>query len=318
MKMLSKGLFILYLLISALLTSCNDGEKSSWNKTENKKIEYKVIKTSNSEKNASKIEYGDDLLLHVKLTKEDGTELLNSFKTKNPLKITLPTKMHRNLFEEILTFAKMGDSIIAKVRYVDANRELAAYKSFFKNKNEKVLLSYKILDVYSLKQKNEDKEIQYAFENAFGSVESYRKEKDLVIREDSTHRVLLLDAIKKNKKALLSYDLNIQGIKYNLIDSGSGENFKKGDKIYFYYMAALHKDEIIFDDIFIKGSRTKVEIGKKDKSSKLLGNLLSNLKMGSKALIFVPFNKAYGAVGSPPIVPPYSDLMFYIEVVAVK
>jgi FKBP-type peptidyl-prolyl cis-trans isomerase len=42
------------------------------------------------------------------------------------------------------------------------------------------------------------------------------------------------------------------------------------------------------------------------------------LKTGSKALVFVPSNKAYGAKGSLPVVPPYADLMLYIEVVAIK
>jgi len=310
------SIYLICFFILTLLTSCSD--KSEWNKSENGKIEYKVIKTSNSKKLASNIDYGDDLLLHVKLVKEDGTVLVNSFQTKKPLKITLPTKMHRNQFEEILTYAKNGDSIVARLRYLDATAELGAYSSSFNGKNEQVILSYKILDVYSLKQKNEDKEVQYAFENAFTSVEAFRKERGRVIKEDSAYRNLVLDGIKQNKKGLLKYDANNQGIKYHMIDSGNGEVLKKGDKVYFYYLAAVQKEEKIFDDIFKSGSRMKIEIGKSEKVPKMLYNAVSNLKMGSKALIFVPSNKAYGASGSLPVVPAYADLMLYIEVVAVK
>ena len=314
----NKNLFHLFLVFTLSLLAACKRDKSDWNKTENGKIEYKVFKTANSKKTEEKIAYGDDLLLHVKLAKEDGTILVNSFITKKPLKISLPTKMHRNQFEELLTFAKNGDSIVARLRYLDATAELGAYSTAFNGKNEQVYLIYKILDVYSLKQKNEDKEVQYAFENAFSSVETFRKERDRVIKEDSLYRELLIDGIKKNKKGLLKFDFNNQGIKYNLIDSGDGEVFKKGDKVYFYYMAAIQKEETIFDDIFKAGSRMKIEIGKTEKVPKMLYNAVSNLKTGSKALVFVPSNKAYGAKGSLPVVPPYADLMLYIEVVAIK
>jgi FKBP-type peptidyl-prolyl cis-trans isomerase len=306
-----------YLFLLYTLTACN-AEKSDWNKTNNEKIEYKVFETANSKNNSSKIEYGDDLLLHVKLTKEDGTVLVNSFDKKRPMKITLPTKMHRNQFEELLTFAKIGDSIIAKVKYVDAITELSAYGATFNNKHEKVILTYKILDVYGLKQKNEDKEVQYAFQNAFSSVDAFRKERDRVISEDSLYRTLLVDAVKKNKKGELKFDQSIKGIRYSFIEKGNGDVLKKGDKLYFYYMAALCKEETVFDDIFKGGSRMKIEIGKDEKVPKILSNSVGNLKMGSKAIIFVPASMAYGAKGSLPVVPPFADLMLYVEVVAVK
>jgi hypothetical protein len=188
------------LLLLFLFNACNEVD-SDWSKTEDGKIEYKVISFANSSKNASKIDYGDDLLLHVKLQKEDGTMLLNSYANKKPLRITLPTKMHRNQFEDLLTFAKNGDSIVAKLRYLDAVDELSSYKNSFSGKNEVVFLSYKILDVYTLKNKNEDKEIQYAFENGYTSVEAFRTERERVIKNDSLYQDLLIDAIKKKQKS---------------------------------------------------------------------------------------------------------------------
>ena len=305
------------LLLLFLFNACNEVD-SDWSKTEDGKIEYKVISFANSSKNASKIDYGDDLLLHVKLQKEDGTILLNSYANKKPLRITLPTKMHRNQFEDLLTFAKNGDSIVAKLRYLDAVDELSSYKNSFSGKNEVVFLSYKILDVYTLKKKNEDKEIQYAFENGYTSVEAFRTERERVIKNDSFYQDLLIDAIKRNKKANLRFDLTNNGFKYSFVEKGEGSALKKADKVYFYYSAAIYKEEKVFDDIFKTGTRMKIEIGKEDKLPKMIHSAIANLKIGSKAFIFVPSDKAYGVKGSLPIVPSNADLMLYLEVVAVK
>jgi FKBP-type peptidyl-prolyl cis-trans isomerase len=62
----------------------------------------------------------------------------------------------------------------------------------------------------------------------------------------------------------------------------------------------------------------KIEIGKEDKLPKMIHSAIANLKIGSKAFIFVPSDKAYGVKGSLPIVPSNADLMLYLEVVAVK
>jgi FKBP-type peptidyl-prolyl cis-trans isomerase len=305
------------LLLLFLFNACNEVD-SDWSKTEDGKIEYKVISFANSSKNASKIDYGDDLLLHVKLHKEDGTILLNSYANKKPLRITLPTKMHRNQFEDLLTFAKNGDSIVAKLRYLDAVDELSSYKNSFSGKNEVVFLSYKILDVYTLKKKNEDKEILYAFENGYTSVEAFRTERERVIKNDSLYQDLLIDAIKRNKKANLRFDLTNNGLKYSFVEKGEGSALKKADKVYFYYSAAIYEEEKVFDDIFKTGTRMKIEIGKEDKLPKMIHSAIANLKIGSKAFIFVPSDKAYGVKGSLPIVPSNADLMLYLEVVAVK
>ena len=42
------------------------------------------------------------------------------------------------------------------------------------------------------------------------------------------------------------------------------------------------------------------------------------LKNGGKVKLFIPYNQAYGANGRPGAIPPYSDLVFDIEIVNVQ
>jgi len=37
------------------------------------------------------------------------------------------------------------------------------------------------------------------------------------------------------------------------------------------------------------------------------------LNKGSKATLFIPASLAYGAAGSPPVIPENADLIFYVE-----
>ena len=41
---------------------------------------------------------------------------------------------------------------------------------------------------------------------------------------------------------------------------------------------------------------------------------LPYFKVGSKGVLFIPHELAYGVAGSPPRIPPKSELMFYIEI----
>lgn len=45
---------------------------------------------------------------------------------------------------------------------------------------------------------------------------------------------------------------------------------------------------------------------------------LSLMSEGEKWEVYIPFNLAYGAAGSPPEIPPYSALIFTIELIAIQ
>ena len=41
---------------------------------------------------------------------------------------------------------------------------------------------------------------------------------------------------------------------------------------------------------------------------------LQLLNKGAKASLYIPYELAYGATGSPPAIPPAANLYFYVEV----
>ncbi len=45
---------------------------------------------------------------------------------------------------------------------------------------------------------------------------------------------------------------------------------------------------------------------------------LAMLAKGGKMKIFIPYNQAYGAEGRPGAIPPYSDLLFDLEMVNIE
>jgi FKBP-type peptidyl-prolyl cis-trans isomerase len=302
--------------IFLLFIACNE---SAWQKSADGKFEYKLFQTSDSKKDAPKLEYGDEITLHLSLKKEDGTVLEDSYQKGSPVKIILPTKMHRNLFEEILTYAGPGDSIVATMRYLDAPDALSSYSGQFSGKNEKILLSYRILSVYTMQQKKYEKDRLFALSSGFDSVEEFRKEHSYVISNDSMLRKKTLDAIHLLKNGQLKTENSPEGLKIHFFENGLGDNPVAGNKVYFYHIAALYNESKIFDDVFRLGARMQLEIGnKKDNLPEMFHKAIPNLKMGSKALIFVPAKLAYGSKGSMPVVPPDADIVLYIETVAVK
>ena len=45
---------------------------------------------------------------------------------------------------------------------------------------------------------------------------------------------------------------------------------------------------------------------------------VSNMKVGDKAVIYIPSEQAYGQRGMPPVIPPSADLIFEVELVKIK
>ncbi|MEM9918831.1 MAG: FKBP-type peptidyl-prolyl cis-trans isomerase [Bacteroidota bacterium] len=101
------------------------------------------------------------------------------------------------------------------------------------------------------------------------------------------------------------------GLKYLIHEEGTGEPTANGERISAHYYGSL-LDGKRFDDSFSRGSPFQFPLGG--------GQVIRGwdegfalFKHGTKASLFVPADLGYGERGSPPTIPPNSELHFYVE-----
>ncbi|XP_058057648.1 46 kDa FK506-binding nuclear protein-like [Anopheles bellator] len=92
---------------------------------------------------------------------------------------------------------------------------------------------------------------------------------------------------------------------------GSGPEAKPGKKVALYYVGRLKSNNKVFDSTN-QGSGFKFNLGRGDVIRGWdLG--VSGMKLGGKRRLTIPPKLAYGAKGSPPVIPPNSTLVFDLE-----
>jgi len=310
-----KLLIFFFLPINFIFQSCKEND---WKIIEDKKVEYKIISSFDAESNKDLIAFGDELTIHYSISTSDGNVIESSFNKNLPIKIILPTKMHRNSFEEVLCYARSGDSIIMRIKFKDARKELDKYASYFKNPDDLAIIQYKILTVFSKEQKKIDLEKIYAIENGFSSREDYLTEKKSIQEQVKENENLLLEQISKYKNRKLKTQRIKSGLEMAADISIDKAVNNSGDSIYFYYIAALDKEGKIFDNTFMGSQRSRIIIGKKNNYPALFNESILYLKKGSKTTIFANSKYGYGEKGSMPLIAPNSDLSVYIFIADIK
>lgn len=209
---------------------------------------------------------------------------------------SLTTPSHE--FLDILDQMRIGDSAIV-IRSVDTlvKRGVAQYNSRLK-KGSYIKVKIKILGLYA-------------------SEEDFNTAKTKDLDEYKLNEVKNLEAYIKEKgeKGITKLP---EGVFVKIEKEGTGIKIDSGMLVKMKYSGKL-LDGTVFDSNldstfghtepfeFIVGSRQVIEgwdIGVKQ------------LKVGSKAKIFIPSLLGYGMQGSPPKILPYSNLVFEVEVLS--
>jgi FKBP-type peptidyl-prolyl cis-trans isomerase FkpA len=102
------------------------------------------------------------------------------------------------------------------------------------------------------------------------------------------------------------------GLRYIIHEEGDGPKPVKGDQVSVHYYGMLDADAKMFDTSFRGGQPYQFPLG--------VGQVIPGwdeglllLNKGTKATFFIPASLAYGAAGSPPVIPENADLIFYVE-----
>lgn len=131
---------------------------------------------------------------------------------------------------------------------------------------------------------------------------------------------LIKDWLAKMVSNSNNIDTTSTGLFYIVDKTGTGPTVKTGDTLTVKY-TGYFMDGSIFDASSLHGNGTYTYIHKDTNPKKRMiqgwEEGIEVLSKGSKAIFLFPSDKAYGPYGYGPI-PPYSPLIFEIEVVNIK
>jgi FKBP-type peptidyl-prolyl cis-trans isomerase FkpA len=96
---------------------------------------------------------------------------------------------------------------------------------------------------------------------------------------------------------------------------GKGDAAAAGDKVSVHYVGTL-LDGKEFDSSRKRGKPFDFVLGK-GQVIKGWDQGVAGMKVGGKRKLVIPPSLAYGARGSPPVIPPNSALQFEVELVAI-
>lgn len=125
---------------------------------------------------------------------------------------------------------------------------------------------------------------------------------------------------KKDGEAFLAANGKAEGVKttksglqYKVLKEGAGKSPTENDQVTVHYRGTLI-DGTPFDSSYDRGEPAKFPVGKVIPG---WTEALQLMKVGSKYMLYIPSELAYGPVGSPPVIGPNSTLVFEVELLGV-
>ncbi|HYK21781.1 MAG TPA: FKBP-type peptidyl-prolyl cis-trans isomerase [Pyrinomonadaceae bacterium] len=104
------------------------------------------------------------------------------------------------------------------------------------------------------------------------------------------------------------------GLKIQDLRVGDGPTPQMGQTVVVHYIGWLENGKE-FNNSYKLGKPAEFRLGRVIPG---WNEGLQSMKVGGKRKLFIPSNLAYGPQGSPPIIPPNSNLTFEIELLGIK
>lgn len=106
------------------------------------------------------------------------------------------------------------------------------------------------------------------------------------------------------------------GLYYVMTEEGNGEMPAKGDNVKVHYTGKL-LDGTVFDSSIERGEPIDFPLG--------MGYVIPGwdegimlMSVGEKGVLYIPYYLAYGSNGAGPVIPPFSNLIFDVELVEIQ
>ncbi len=172
-----------------------------------------------------------------------------------------------------------------------------------------------VVDEVSQDDKIESLEIIRVGKNAeaFNAIEAFRS------FEGSREKRLENEKINSEaelEKLASGFDKTDSGLRYQILQEGSGLKAEKGKTVSVHYKGQL-SDGTVFDSSYKRNQPIDFPLG--------VGQVIKGwdegiqlLKVGDKARLVIPSNLGYGAQGAGGVIPPNATLIFDVELMDVK
>ena len=142
---------------------------------------------------------------------------------------------------------------------------------------------------------------------AFNSFTSEREEREKAANQKAEEEI---------NKLSEGFDKTSSGLRYQLVQKGSGAKAEKGQTVSVHYKGSL-PDGTVFDSSYSRNQPIDFKLG--------VGQVIpgwdegiSLLQVGDKARLVIPPYLGYGAQGAGGVIPPNATLLFDVELMAVK
>jgi peptidylprolyl isomerase len=108
-----------------------------------------------------------------------------------------------------------------------------------------------------------------------------------------------------------------EGVRVEDVKEGTGPAAKAGDTVSVHYTGRLKSNGEKFDSSLDRGEPFEFKLGA-GRVIKGWDQGVPGMKVGGKRKLEIPAHLAYGDQGFPPTIPPNSDLVFEVELLAIK
>lgn len=244
------------------------------------------------------------LLLHMKLETTDGEVLMESSEDQ-PLPVIYSDTMEAGHLQEVLNELEVGDSVSFETTVQNLFEE--TYRSPVPQELDptgSVMVNLKLARQMS----------REAYESFNRNKQEEQRAKELALLDEKAQTDAdSIDAILQEKNVQAT--ATESGLRYVTTKEGTGPTAEPGDRVRVHYTGTLLNGEK-FDSSIDRGEPIEFAIGQ--------GRVIPGwdegigyIKEGGKATLYIPSPLAYGARSPGPQIPPYSILVFDVEVVEV-
>lgn len=257
-------------------------------------IEYKIVKASKSKRTPN---VGDVMYMNMSYRTERTDSLLfSSSDLGEEFRMRLAAPSDKGCIEEALMLLHEGDSAVIKVdaiKFFVKSQGKASIPAFIK-KGDRLVFNVKM------------KKIVSGLDYANANKDMYQKRID---EENSLINRFLINMNYPLKKT-------DSGLHILTINKGAGKKPSVGSSVKIDYTAAFI-DGSVFDSTLERSEPFSFVTGKKEVIVGL-EEAVMNMQVGDHCLVIIPFRLAYGDQKYGNVIPPFSTLVFEIELLDAK